>query len=258
MGRMRRLREAVVILVTVALVGIAAHGLAMTAALLSGGLDGWASLVSVVVAGIATFVALLSSTLAVLVVRRRRWRVALAALTVLGLAWVAVIAVSRAPSEDVLAAIAYFVAFSLAVWLPVGARWWLDGQSAEEAQAAAPVSRRAGIVAASTCAGVVVVVSAITLAVAGGSVPSTLVGFALILLVTAALTSGRVPETMALALLAGVALSSVLFGLPELPDGGLVTGALALVVLVTFAWRPFAVRLTAARSAVAAPPIPPG
>ena len=78
---------------------------------------------------------------------------------------------------------------------------------------------------------------------------------ALVLVLAAAAASGRVQDTVALALLAGVGLCAVLFRVLELPEGRLVVGALALVVLVAFAWRPFAVRLTAARSAVVPAPV---
>src|SRR5690606_30617511 len=149
--------------------------------------------------------------------------------------------------------LAILVSLAIALWLPVGARWWLEQVSAtsdqpDRAVALAPVSRRAAVVSGVTCAAVVVVATVFVLAVVE-SVPAGLGGVALVLLAVAAITSGRVPEPMALALLAGVAVCALLFGLPAEPDGGLVIAALAVGVLVTFSWRPFAARISAARRA---------
>ncbi len=283
MGRMRTLREAVVILLAVALVGLAAHGLALAAADRAGGLAGWGPVAAMAVAGVATLLALVSSTLAARVVRSRAWLLGLGALTALALGAVGLTWASRG-SEPALGALAYATALGLALWVPVGARWWLEELTHEPAraelaadhaahdlpddggpttQAAAgsrtpqrpAVSRRAALVAGGTCTAVVLLVAILVLGLAGGSVPSALVGSALVLVLAAAAASGRVQDTVALALLAGVGLCAVLFRVLELPEGRLVVGALALVVLVAFAWRPFAVRLTAARSAVVPAPV---
>lgn len=258
MEPMRNLREAVVILAAVALAAFAAYGLALTAAGLRGGLEGWGALAAVVLGGVATFVALVSSILAALVVRHRGWRIAYVLLTLAGVVYVGLGAFWADSADERLSVLAMLVAFALAAWLPVGARWWLDRVAIEPDPAAPTVSRRAAATAGVLCGAVVVVVSLITLALAGSSIPTALLGLAIVLLVVAAATSGRVPDTMALALLAGVGLCAVLSGLPSLPDGGLVTGALALVVLVAFSWRSFAVRITAARRATVPPPTPSG
>ena len=259
---MRNLREAIVILATIALAGLAGFGLALAAADLSGGVDGWGGIIAILVAGIAVFLALVSSTIATLVVRRRGWRLAVVLLTLAGAGYLGLSAIQPGRSADeALAETALFVACALAVWLPVGARWWLEsfahGPESADPAAETPVSRRSAIVAGVGCAAVVAVATSIVLAVAGSSIPPGLTGFALVLVATAAAASGRVPETMALALLAGVGVAAVLFGLPSLDDGGLIIGALAVVVLITLAWRPAAARLTAARLAATTPVLPP-
>jgi len=253
---MRSVREVIVILGTIALAGWAGYGLALASAELGGGIDGWEGVIAILYTGFALFVALVSSTLATLVVRRRGWRLAYVALTLVGAVYLGLGAFTPGRSAgDVLGEAAVVVSLALALWLPVGARWWLESLAREPVEPEISVSRRAATIAGIACASVVVVASVIVIAVVGSALPTGLAGFALVLVITAALASGRVPDAMALALLAGVGVCAVLFGLPMLPEGGLVTAALAVVVLVAFSWRPFAARLTAARRATPALPL---
>lgn len=256
MKPMRNLLEALVILGTVALATFAGFGLALASAELNGGLDGWDGVIAVVAAGFVAFLALVSSTLATLVVRRRGWRIAYLVVTVLGAVYVALGALGAGRGSDsALGDTAIATALALALWLPVGTRWWIESRRSEQDEPREDVSRRAALIAGIVCAVVVLLAVGLTLALAGPQLPAGLAGFALVLVVTAAVTSGRVPDTMALALLAGVGVCAVLFSLPEAPSGGLVTAALAVAVLVAFSWRPFAARITAARRAtVVLPP----
>ncbi|NLF05637.1 MAG: hypothetical protein GX593_11650 [Actinomycetales bacterium] len=247
---MRTVIEAAVILGAVALATFAGYGLAVASAELGGGVDGWDGVIAVLAAGITAFVALVSSTLATLVVRKRGWRLAYVILTLVGVVYLALGAFTSGRSAGtVLSEVAVVLSLVLALWVPVGARWWIERRAHEEEEPEREVSGRSAALAASLCGAVVLVTVGIVLAVAGSTLPSGLAGFALVLVVAAAMASGRVPEVMALALLAGVGICAVLFGLTMLPDGGLVVGALAVVVLVAFSWRPLAARLTKARSA---------
>ncbi len=255
---MRSVREVITILGTIALAGFAGYGLAFASAELSGGIDGWEGVIAIIYAGFALFVALVSSALATLVVRRRSWRIAFVAVTLVGAVYLGLGAFTPGRSSgEVLGEAAIIVSLALALWLPVGARWWLESLVREPVPAEKELSSRAAVIAGISCAAVVVIASTIVVAVVGSALPGGLAGFALVLVVAAALASGRVPEAMALALLAGVGVCAVLFGLPTLPEGGLITAALAVVVLVAFSWRPFAVRLSAARRATPELPLPP-
>jgi len=250
MGAMRNVLEVAAILGAVALATFAGYGLALASAELGGGVDGWDGVIAVIMAGFTAFVALVSSTLATLVVRRRGWRLAFVVLTLVGMVYLALGAFTSGRSTDaVLSEVALVLALALALWIPVGARWWLERRAQEEDGPEQEVTRRSAVLAAVGCGAVVFVTVGIVLAVAGTTLPAGLAGFALVLVVAAAVSSGRVPDVMALALLAGVGVCAVLFGLSMLPDGALVTGALAVVVLVAFSWRPLAQRLTRARGA---------
>lgn len=249
---MRSLREIVVVLATVALVGAAGHGLALASA----ELDGWEGLVAIVLGALAVFVALVSSALAALVVRRRPWRLGLLAVTVAGGGW---LLLSSLGADDLLAGLALALTLVLALWLPVGARWWLDSLESEPFVPAA-VSRREAILAGVLCGLVVILALGLTLALSGTAPPLGLGVLALVLLVVAAAASGRVHDVVAIVLLLGAGLAAVLFDLPNRENGRLVLGCLAVAVLVTFSWRPLAARLTearrAARTEVAVPEVP--
>lgn len=255
MGPMRRLIDAVAVLVTIFLVAFASFGIFRAAQELGGGDSGWADLAAIVGAALMLFLTLVSSALAGLVLRRRGWLLGYLVVTVLGLAWVASGLLGASPSSRELAEVlGYAAAGLLAVWLPVATRWWLRTLGPEAEHTPEPVSSRAATIAGIGCAVVVLLAVGIVLAVAGSSIPPGLLPFALVLLVTAAASSGRAPESIALVLLLGVALCALLFDLTNLPQGRLVIGALALAVLVAFSWRPLAVRLTAARAATQAIP----
>lgn len=250
MKHMRHLREALVILLAVALATYAALGLAHAASDLAGGVGGWGGVAAIGFTGAATLLALVSSALAGLVVRHRSWRTGYLVVTLVGAVALVVVATRAEPPADGFAALALGLAGGLALWLPVGARWWLGRSSAP------PVGPRAGIVTASVVGFVLAVAAGVVVAVVGPELPGSLLGPTVLLLVVAAFASGRVPDTFALALLAAVAAWAVLFELGSLAEGRLVIGALALASLVTFAWRPAARRLVRARGAARLAEIP--
>lgn len=247
---MRHLREALVILLAVALATAATLGLAHAASDLAGGLGGWGGVAAIGLAGCATLLALVSSALAGLVVRRRPWRTGFLLVTLAGAAFLVLAVLGSDPTGAGLAALALGLAGGLAVWLPVGARWWLDRSTAP------PVGTRVAVLAASVVGLVVVIAGSVVIAAVGPSLPGGLAGPVALVLVVAAFTSGRLPDAFALALLAAVAAIAALFRLASLADGRLVIGALALAVLVTFAWRPAARRLVRARGAARLAEIP--
>ena len=228
----------------------AALGLARAASDLRGGVGGWGGVVAIGFAGGATFLALVSSTLANLVVRHRSWRAGYLLVTLGAAVFLVLRAVRTDRAAETLATLAAVLALGLALWLPVGARWWLDRSTAP------PLGRRAALAAGAVVGFVVAVAGGVVLTVLGAALPGGLVGPVVLLVAVAAFASGRVADTFALALLAAVAVCVVLFELGSLPEGRLVIGAVALAVLVTFAWRPAAVRLSRARGAARLAAIP--
>lgn len=250
MKDMRHLREALVILLAVGLVTAATLGLAHAASDLVGGLDGWGGVAAIGLAGCATLLALVSSALAGLVVGSRAWRTGFLLVTLAGAALLVFSVLRADPPGAGLAALALGLAGGLTAWLPVGARWWLDRSTAPA------VGLRVAVLAASVVGLVLVVAGGLVIAVVGPALPGGLAGPVVLVLAVAAFTSGRLRDTFALALLAAVAAIAVVFRLDSLTDGRLVIGALALAVLVTFAWRPAARRLVRARGAARLAEIP--